>query len=210
MSSRSLRGLYAVTPDTSDTAALISLVGEAVAGGARLVQYRNKVASPELRLEHARALLAICRKAHAALIINDDTELAVKIGADGLHLGRDDGDIAIARARLPSAIIGASCYADVNLAVEAKRLGVDYVAFGSFFASSTKPGATRAPLSVVQEARRAVDLPIVAIGGITLGNAPELIAAGVDAVAVISALFDAESVRETAGKFEALFTRAES
>lgn len=210
MSSRWIRGLYAVTPDTSDTAGLISLVGQAVAGGVRLVQYRNKIAPPELRLEHARVLLAICRRSDAALIINDDTDLAVRIGADGLHLGRDDGDIAEARARLPSAIIGASCYADLDLALEAKRLGVDYVAFGSFFASSTKPGASRAPLSVVQDARRAVGLPIVAIGGITLDNAPELLAAGVDAVAVISALFAADSVREAAEKFEALFTRAES
>jgi thiamine-phosphate pyrophosphorylase len=200
-----VRGLYAVTPDEPDTQRLAALVTQAVAGGARLVQYRNKDASAALAAEQGRVLLDVCRRGKAALIINDDLELAERIGADGLHLGRDDGDLARARARLPGAILGASCYADLGRALEAKRLGADYVAFGSFFASSTKPGATRAPLAIVAEARRALGLPVVAIGGITLENAPSLLAAGVDALAVISALFGVEDVRAAAERFAMLF-----
>ncbi|RPI47555.1 MAG: thiamine phosphate synthase [Betaproteobacteria bacterium] len=204
---RIISGLYAVTPDEPDTQHLATMVGEAIAGGAHLVQYRNKTASAQLRAEQAMALLDVCRAGGVALIINDDIDLAARIGADGLHLGRDDGDLAQARARLPSALLGASCYGDIGRAQVAKRLGADYVAFGSFFASSTKPGATRAPLAIVAEAKRTVGLPVVAIGGITLANAPTLLAAGVDAVAVISALFAAGSVRDAAQSFTALFTR---
>lgn len=203
-----MRGLYAVTPDTDDTARLSAMVIEAVDGGATLVQYRNKVATSTLRIQQATALLEICRRRNALLIINDDTELAVTIGAEGLHLGRDDGDIAAARARLPNALIGASCYRDIGNAIEAKRLGADYVAFGSFFASPTKPTAVRSPLSVITEAKQAVGLPVVAIGGITLQNTPDLIAAGVDAVAVITALFGAPSVRRAAEDFTQLFARS--
>lgn len=202
-----VRGLYAVTPDTEDTARLAAMVTEVVDGGATLVQYRNKLASPELRLEQSSALLKICRERDALLIVNDDTDLAVRIGARGLHLGRDDGDIAAARARLPDALIGASCYRDVANALEAKRLGADYVAFGSFFLSPTKPSAVRSPLAIIGEARQAVGLPVVAIGGITLENTPDLIAAGVDAVAVITALFGAPSIRAAAEGFTALFGR---
>lgn len=202
-----VRGLYAVTPDMDDTARLVAMVAEAVAGGATLVQYRNKIASPELRLEQATALLKTCRAGGALLIVNDDTDFAVRIGAEGLHLGRDDGDIAAARARLPDALIGASCYRSIDNALQAKRLGADYVAFGSFYASPTKPSAVRSPLSIIGEAKRACGLPLVAIGGITLENTPELIAAGVDSVAVITALFNAPSVRRAAEAFSALFAR---
>lgn len=202
-----VRGLYAVTPDSEDTAMLVSKVTEAVAGGARLVQYRNKVATPELRLEQATALLQTCRAGNALLIVNDDTDLAVKIGAQGLHLGRDDGDIAAARSRLPDALIGASCYRSIENALEAKRLGADYIAFGSFFASPTKPGAARSPLSIIGDAKRIVGLPVVAIGGITVENAPDLLAAGIDSVAVITALFGASSVKRAAEEFTALFSR---
>jgi thiamine-phosphate pyrophosphorylase len=183
------------------------MVVEAIEGGATLVQYRNKVASPGLRRQQASALLTICRSRGALLIINDDTDLAVEIGAEGLHLGRDDGDIAAARTRLPHALIGASCYRDTGNALEAKRLGADYVAFGSFFASPTKPSAVRSPLSTINEAKQAVGLPVVAIGGITLDNTPSLIAAGVDAVAVITALFGAPSVKQAAADFTRLFPR---
>jgi len=204
-SAHRIRGLYAVTPDEPDTARLAELVAQAVAGGARLVQYRNKTASQALRAEQGEALLEVCRRERVPLIINDDLDLAVRIGADGLHLGREDGDLAQARARLPDALLGASCYSDIGRAREAKRLGADYVAFGSFFASSTKPGATRAPLSVIAEARRAVALPVVAIGGITLDNARVLLAAGIDSVAVISALFSVPDVRAAAAQFAQLF-----
>lgn len=205
MSKFPVRGLYAVTPDTEDTAKLAGMVSEAIAGGATLVQYRNKVATPELRFEQATTLLRICRDGNALLIVNDDTDLAVRIGARGLHLGREDGNIAAARARLPDALIGASCYRDIGNALEAKRQGADYVAFGSFFASPTKPSAVRSPLSTIGDAKRAVGLPVVAIGGITIENTPQLIAAGVDAVAVITALFSAPSIRRAAEGFTALF-----
>ena len=200
-----ISGLYAVTPDEPDTAQLATMVEAAIAGGARLVQYRNKTASLELRTVQAGTLLELCRKARIPMIVNDDIELAVQIGADGLHLGREDGKIAEARARLPRAILGASCYDEISLALEARREGADYVAFGSFFASSTKPGAVRAALPLVAEAKRLVGLPVVAIGGISLENAPSLVAAGVDAIAVISALFSADSVQAAASKFAALF-----
>jgi thiamine-phosphate pyrophosphorylase len=203
----SIRGLYAVTPDEADTALLVAQVRQAITGGARLVQYRNKHAAAELRDEQARALLALCRAASVPLIVNDDLDLAVRTGADGLHLGRDDGDLARARACLPHAILGASCYRELERAVEAKRLGADYVAFGSFFASPTKPGATRAPLDIVAQSKRLVGLPVVAIGGITVQNAPSLLTAGVDALAVISALFCADSIAAAATEFAALFPR---
>jgi thiamine-phosphate pyrophosphorylase len=139
------------------------------------------------------------------LIVNDDLACALEIGADGAHLGRDDGDIAAARARLPGKLLGASCYNEVSRAVAAQRAGADYVAFGRFFDSVTKPGDIRASIDLVAEAKRQVRVPIVAIGGITLERTPALIAGGVDAVAVIGALFSSADVRVTARRFAALF-----
>ena len=207
MSDSRIRGLYALTPDEPDTARLIGLVQAALEGGASLVQYRNKVASPELRREQAQALAAICRQRGVPLIINDDLALAVEIGADGAHLGRDDGDVATARAQLPGKLLGASCYNEVERAIAAQRAGADYVAFGRFFASVTKPGDIRASLDLVAQARRHIRVPIVAIGGITLEHTPSLIAGGVDAVAVVSALFSSSDVRATARRFSALFEK---
>ena len=186
-----IKGLYAVTPDVADTALLLAKVEPVLAAGARLLQYRNKSADAARRGEQARALRAVCRRHAATLIINDDVTLARAIDADGVHVGADDPALAIAREQLGSEkIIGVSCYDDLQRARAAATQGADYVAFGSFFASAVKPGAVRAPLSVLPAAR-ALGVPIVAIGGITLVNAGELIAAGADAVAVISALFAA-------------------
>ena len=201
-----ISGLYAVTPDEADTGALTARVRDALAGGARLVQYRNKTADAALRLEQAGALLALCRQYAALLIINDHLELALEIDADGLHLGGEDGSVAAARARLgPRKIIGASCYNMLQNALDAERAGADYVAFGSFFASNVKPGAVHAPLELLREAKQKVSVPVVAIGGITLVNAPQLIAAGAAGVAVISALFAAPNVKLAAQQFNALF-----
>ncbi len=201
-----ISGLYAVTPDEPDTALLVVGVRNALAGGASLVQYRNKTADAALRLTQARALLAICRRHYVPFIINDHLNLALEIDADGLHLGGEDGAIAAARARLGSRkLIGASCYNVLQNALNAEREGADYVAFGSFFASGVKPDAVRAPLDLLQEAKRRVSVPIVAIGGITLANAPQLIAAGADSIAVISALFAAPDVKLAAQQFNALF-----
>ncbi|MDH5537624.1 MAG: thiamine phosphate synthase [Betaproteobacteria bacterium] len=201
-----VHGLYAVTPDEADTAMLADRVRAVVAGGARFVQYRNKAAPPALRREQAAALLAICHGAGAALIINDHLELALEIGADGVHLGRGDGAVAQARATLGSdKILGVSCYDTVRYALESQKQGADYVAFGSFFLSNVKPGAVRAPLELLAQAKLLLSIPVVAIGGITLDNAAELIAAGADSVAVISALFGAPDIKAAAQHFCNLF-----
>ncbi|HYK13287.1 MAG TPA: thiamine phosphate synthase [Burkholderiales bacterium] len=186
-----IKGLYAVTPDVANTALLLAKVETVLAAGARLLQYRNKSVDAVKRGEQARALRAVCRRHAATLIINDDVTLARAIDADGVHVGADDPALAIAREQLGSQkIIGVSCYDDLQRARAAATQGADYVAFGSFFASAIKPGAVRAPLSVLPAAR-ALGVPVVAIGGITLDNVGTLIAAGADAVAVISALFAA-------------------
>lgn len=201
-------GLYGVTPDDSDTAQLVRRVRAALTGGATAIQYRNKHAPPAVRREQAVALLAICRAAQAPLIVNDDLALALDIDADGVHLGRDDGDVAAARARLgPKKILGVSCYSQLERAVQAAEDGAGYVAFGSAFPSPTKPDAVRAPLALYAAAKRRLAIPVVAIGGITLQNASELIAAGVDAIAVISALFDADDIASRARAFQHLFER---
>jgi thiamine-phosphate pyrophosphorylase len=200
------KGLYAITPDEPSTGELARKVALAVAGGASIVQYRSKSADPVLRREQGRALLALCRASCVPLIVNDDLDLAESIGADGLHLGRDDGPIASARKRLgPAKILGASCYDKLSLAVAARDAGADYVAFGSAFASRTKPGAVRAPLALYREAKSLLGCPVVAIGGITSHNAQALIDAGVDSLAVISALFDAEDIEHRAREFAAMF-----
>jgi thiamine-phosphate pyrophosphorylase len=200
-----LRGLYAVSPETRDTARLVALVGECLAGGAALVQYRAKGAAPELALEQAGALAAACRSQGALLIVNDSVELALAAGADGVHLGRDDADVRAARAALPGKIIGVSCYDDARLARAAREAGADYVAIGSVFASPTKPDAVRAPLETLAAAKSISGLPVAAIGGITAGNAARVIAAGADMVAVISAVFDAADVRAASRAFARLF-----
>ena len=199
-------GLYAVTPDEPDTPRLLAAVEAALAGGARALQYRNKSADANLRLAQGRALLALCREYRRPLIINDHLDLALALDADGLHLGVEDGALAEAKTRLGGGrILGASCYDRLESALEAQRAGATYVAFGSFFPSSVKPGAVRAPLSLLAAARAELSVPIVAIGGITHDNAPRLIEAGAHGVAVISALFGAPDVRAAARDFSALF-----
>lgn len=199
---KAISGLYAITPDLADTAVLLAKTQAALAGGARLLQYRNKTADENLRREQAAALRELCRRYGAMLIINDHVELAREIDADGVHVGVDDAGVAAARTRLGhSKIIGATCYNDLQRALAAAAQGADYVAFGSFFASAVKPGAVRAPLALLQQARRQVTVPVVAIGGITLDNAAGLIDAGANAVAVISALFAVPDVEVAARKF---------
>lgn len=201
-----ISGLYAVTPDEPDTARLMAKVRDALAGGARAIQYRNKTADAALRLEQATALFKACRGCAVPLIINDHLELALEIDADGVHLGGEDGSIAAARQNLgPDKILGATCHNRLQTALEAERAGASYVAFGSFFASSVKPGAARAPLELLREARKKLSVPLVAIGGITRANAPQLVAAGADSVAVISALFDAPNVTLAAQEFCRVF-----
>jgi thiamine-phosphate pyrophosphorylase len=203
-----VRRLYAVTPEEPDTDVLARKVHEALLGGARMVQYRNKTGTSALRHGQCAALLALCRAAGAPLIVNDDLDLTLSVGADGLHLGRDDLPVGIARAKLGDGmLLGTSCYDRLELAVAARDAGADYVAFGSAFPSTTKPGAPRASSALYREAKSRLDCPIVAIGGITLENTQTLIAAGVDAVAVITALFDAPDIATAAHGFDRLFDK---
>jgi thiamine-phosphate pyrophosphorylase len=203
---RKLAGLYAITPDEPRTEILLRKVGQALAGGAAALQYRNKTATAELKLEQGRALAALCRAADATFIVNDDVALALALDADGVHLGADDGDLAEARRRLgPGKLLGASCYDRIELAAAAVQAGVGYLAFGSVFSSVTKPAAVRAPLALFAEAKRRFQLPLVAIGGINLQNAAQVFAAGADAVAVISAVFDAGDITECAAAFTRVY-----
>lgn len=192
MMNKGLSGLYAITPDWSDSKRLLAVTEAILAAGCRLLQYRNKATSDCHRQEQAVALRGLTRRFGALLIINDDVELASFCEADGVHLGMDDGDLAQARTRLgASKILGASCYQDPALAKKAARAGADYVAFGSFFPSPTKPQARRAHPKLLNEGKTASGKPVCAIGGITVENSLPLIKAGADMVAVISALYDA-------------------
>ena len=202
-----LAGLYALTPDLADTAALAERTGLALSGGASAIQYRNKAASGELKLQQAVALRALCSARGALFIVNDDVELAHAVGADGVHLGRDDASIAAARARGGAAAsIGVSCDDEFERAQAAIAAGADYIAFGSFYPSRVKPAAARPPLPLITEAKaRWPHIGVVAIGGITAANAAPLIAAGADAVAVISALYDAPDIALAARELLACF-----
>ncbi|MDR3392149.1 MAG: thiamine phosphate synthase [Sulfuriferula sp.] len=201
-----IAGLYAITRETDDTNCLLTAVEAALRGGAAVVQYRDKSGDVARQHEQASELLMLCRQYGVPLIINDSLRLADLIGADGIHIGRDDGAIHEARIVLgPDKIIGVSCYQSLELAVAAQAAGADYVAFGSFFPSLTKPDAAHAELDLLREAAGVIHLPIVAIGGIALNNAGSLIDAGADAVAVISALFDSSNIEDTARQFADLF-----
>lgn len=184
------RGLYLITPDTFDTKRLCDDV-RAVLPYATWMQYRNKSADTHLRLEQGQALLNLCRQANVALIVNDDPILAHALGADGVHLGKADGSIQSARAMLGEhAIIGASCYGDLSRAAVAAASGANYLAFGAFFPSPTKPHAQVISFAILDRARR-FGLPLVAIGGLTPDNAHRVIDAGADMIAVVSGIFSA-------------------
>ncbi len=206
-----LRGLYLITDDARPgPTAIAARVDAALRGGGRVVQYRDKGRDAQRRLDEARALQTVCAEYGAVLLINDDIELAAAIGADGVHLGRDDTDIASARRRLPAgSLIGASCYADFDSALEAVAQGADYVAFGSFHTSPTKPQAVRAPTGLLTRARRELGVPTVAIGGISPENGAALVQAGADMLAVISAVFGAADVTAAAKAFADCFNPAE-
>lgn len=196
-------GLYAISDGHHD--GMTERVAAAIRGGAGMVQYRDKGTDATRRLAQARELAALCARHRVPLVINDDVALAAASGADGVHLGRNDGAIADARAQLgDDAIIGASCYDDLELARQHAAQGASYLAFGSFFPSSSKPDAVRAAPDLLTQARD-LGLPLVAIGGITADNGAALLAAGADWLAVISALFDAPDVCAAAKLFSPLF-----
>jgi thiamine-phosphate pyrophosphorylase len=202
-----LRGLYAITPDGVDFVTLARMVSAVLTGGARLIQYRQKSVAPRDQAMQARELNELCLASGASLIINDNVELAQQINAVGVHLGRGDVSVTEARRRLGiNKIIGVSCYNQMALAEAAIASGADYIAFGAFFPSQIKPDAVRAELTLIAEAKKKFNIPIVAIGGISLQNAPQLIAAGADAVAVISDLFNARDITVQANAFQQLFS----
>lgn len=191
-----LRGLYAITDSELLKGRLLPYVEAALKGGTTLLQYRDKSTDDARRLREAEALRELCNRYGAALIINDDAELAARLGV-GLHLGQTDGSLSVARALLGrKAIIGGTCHAQLELADAAAKEGASYVAFGRFFNSNTKPGAPAATVELLETARARINMPIVAIGGVTLDNASALIERGASMVAVVHALFAADSAAE--------------
>jgi thiamine-phosphate pyrophosphorylase len=200
-------GLYAIA-DTQylDDTRLIEAVAQAIAGGGRVIQYRDKKHSAAERTRHAVELAALCRQLGALFIINDDVALAKQVQADGVHLGREDVPLVEARKLLGTqAIIGVSCYNELARAEAAEKQGADYIAFGRFFSSRTKPQAVPAGLDLLREAKRKLHIPVVAIGGITPENGASLIAAGADALAVIEGVFGQADVRAAAERYAKLF-----
>jgi thiamine-phosphate pyrophosphorylase len=190
------RGLYAITPERID----LGKLRRALEGGIALLQYRAKPP----RKDEAAQVVALAAEFGVPVIVNDDLDLALECGAAGVHLGREDAAVGAARRRIPGRLLGASCYDDLSLARTAVAAGADYVAFGSVFASPTKPRAVRAPLSIFAGAK-ALGVPLCAIGGITLENAPQLVAAGADLLAVITDLFDAPDITARARQYARLF-----
>jgi len=203
------RGLYAITDGALHSGeALERAVLDAISGGARVIQYRDKSADGDRRRAEAVMLVRACRRRGVPLIVNDDVELALRSDADGVHLGRDDASLPAARSRLGGQrIIGVSCYNQVERAVAAQRGGADYVAFGSMFSSTTKPGAERADIATLVAARTRIHLPIVAIGGITPRNGASLLDAGVDLLAVVSGVFGHGDPAAAARRYARLFAR---
>jgi len=206
--SHAIKGVYALTPDSLDTEDLLLRARQALKGGVQVLQYRNKIADPALRLAQAHALRNLTQAFDAALIVNDDAQFAAVVGADGVHLGAKDGSVSGARAILGSdKLIGVSCYNQLQLARDAVTAGADYVAFGAFFSSTVKPDAVVATLDLLSNARSELGVPIVAIGGITAENGAALVRAGADALAVISAVFDAADIQLAVKNLNILFRK---
>lgn len=202
-----LRGLYAITdPRLTPHDSLLEKVEEALAGGASVLQYRDKSASTEQKIRDGKALKQLCQSYAIPFLVNDDVELALMLKADGVHIGQSDAGVHSARARFGvSGIVGVTCHDRIDLALQAAHDGANYVALGRFYPSRTKPNAPPCSLAVLKELRQKVSLPIVAIGGITTDNAPQVIEAGADMVAVIHGLFGGNAIRATALAFADLF-----
>jgi thiamine-phosphate pyrophosphorylase len=201
-----MRGLYLVTPNWDDTAALIDATGQALRSGAALVQYRHKSASPELRREQAAQLLALCRRHQRPFIINDHLDLCLELGADGVHVGGTDASVAEARKALGDGkIVGASCYGDMQLARDACANGASYVAFGGFYPSKVKQYPVTTSPDIVAWAKAEIALPCVVIGGMTPHNAAPLVERGADMVAAISSVYGAPVIDVAMHEFARLF-----
>jgi thiamine-phosphate pyrophosphorylase len=201
-----LKGLYLVTPDWDDTEKLVAVSDAGLRGGAALLQYRHKTASAALRREQAAALLAVCRRHGKPFIINDYPELCVELDAEGVHVGGTDAAVTEVRRQVgPQRIVGASCYGSLEMAQAAQAAGASYVAFGGFYPSRIKKYEVSTPVDIVTRARDMVALPNVVIGGMTRENAPPLVAAGTDMVAVISSVYFADDPEGAARELASLF-----
>ena len=201
-----IKGLYAITPDSADLNTLIQKTKSAIEGGAFMVQYRSKIQDRDVKMQQCAAILRLCREYEIPCIVNDDVDMCRILEADGVHLGEKDDNIAEVRHMLgEDAIIGSSCYDQLDRAKTAQKEGASYVAFGAMFPTSTKPNAPRASLALLKEAKREIQIPIVAIGGITVNNAHDVIKTGIDAIAVINSLYEAKSIKETAETFAKMF-----
>ena len=199
-------GIYAITDcDKLLDDELIEKTEKLLSIGISLLQYRNKTSDKHGKKQLAIALQGLCQDYHTPFIINDDLELAQEINADGIHLGKDDIDITTARQALGKKIIGVSCYNDLDRAISAEHNTADYIAFGSFFPSITKPAAVRADVELLKQAKRQLTIPIVAIGGITPENGRQLVNAGADYLAVISGLYSTADITKTTVNYKKLF-----
>ena len=201
-----IKGLYAITPDMADLNTLIQKTQLAIEGGAFMVQYRSKIQDRDVKMQQCAAILRLCREYKIPCIVNDDVDMCRALEADGVHLGEKDDNIAEVRRILgEDAIIGSSCYDQLNRAKLAQKEGASYVAFGAMFETSTKPNAPRATLELLREAKSQIQIPIVAIGGITMNNAHDVIETGIDAIAVINSLYESNSIKETAETLSSMF-----
>ncbi len=201
-----IKGLYAITPDMADLNTLIQKTQLAIEGGAFMVQYRSKIDDRDAKMRQCAAILRLCREYEIPCIVNDDVDMCCVLEADGVHLGEKDDNIAEVRHILgEDAIIGSSCYNQIERARQAQKEGASYVAFGAIFPTPTKPQAPRATLELLKEAKREIQIPIVAIGGITVNNAHDVTKTGIDAIAVITSLYEAKTIKETAETFSKMF-----
>ena len=201
-----INGLYAITPDSADLNTLIRKTQLAIEGGAFMVQYRSKILNRDVKMQQCDAILRLCREYDVPCIVNDDVEMCRVLNADGVHLGENDDNIAEVRHILgEDSIIGSSCYDQLDRAKQAQKEGASYVAFGAMFPTPTKPNAPRATLELLREAKREIQIPIIAIGGITMNNAHDVIETGIDAIAVITSLYESNAIKETAEIFSQMF-----
>lgn len=208
-----LRGLYAITSEAicRDERVLLASIESVLRGGAVLIQYRDKWNELATRNRYARALAGLCREHGVPLIINDDPQLAADCGADGVHLGASDATLARARVQLGAkAIIGVTCGNRIERALAAQDAGANYVSFGRFFVSRTKPEAPPAEPSLLHEARQQIRIPICAIGGLTPANAAPLIASGADLIAAVGGVFAAADIEAAASAYSRLFSQVSS
>ena len=210
-SSKQLKGIYAITDPELMGKDLLSMTQQAISGGINILQYRNKLAKPDQQMQEATILAQLCKEHAVTFIVNDNVELALQVDADGVHLGQTDTSITLARNQLgENKVIGVSCNNKIELALKAQQHGADYVAFGRFYNSLTKPGAPQAELSLLVEARQKLTVPIVAIGGISHESAQLLLKQGADMLAVIHGIFGQPDIQKASRQFVEIFNTSDT